>query len=211
MLDHRVSQLEDTVRKQTEIIDALRDAYESKADRVEVMKALSFKASEQTLTQARAELTKTSATLTEDLGKGLQRLDSELNAHAANTEAHNVYERLSALEDWDVTGMVEERCQVSEQRTEAERGRLENNEDRLSLAEVRLVDTNQTMKKFADILESYKRALTNHNTRSGVVRRTTTCLAIYTPPSRFSFSPFASQQAHTLLPAAPHCARGRQG
>mmetsp|Transcript_4996 Transcript_4996/g.7943 ORF Transcript_4996/g.7943 Transcript_4996/m.7943 type:complete len:543 (-) Transcript_4996:53-1681(-) len=166
MYDQRICQLEETVRKQNDIIDALRISYEAKADRVEILKDLSNKANKLEMENSKHEVLRTASTLREEMESAVDRMKAEHADALANLrdKYEQQMQRITLLEGKDFTlnvnanveKMLDARTKECEQRLGAAEAFQSQITNRVSMAEGRIMDNNQTAKRFAGILESLK-------------------------------------------------------
>jgi len=170
LYEQRISALEEQMRKQAEMMDALRGAYEGKADKVEVMREMSLKASAADITQARTEVLRSGATLRRDVEQAIEAINGTLSSglSIAKRTADTNCERLSQVEtqiktvnvNSNIEKFIDARIRELSERVGIAESFSDEVANRVGMSETRVLDNNKTMKRLATVLDDFKAKLT---------------------------------------------------
>jgi len=169
LYEQRLSSLEEQMRKQAEMMDALRGGYESKADKVEVMREMSLKASAADITQARTEVLRSGATLRRDVEQAIEAINSTLSSGltVAKRTADTNCERLSQVEtqlktvnvNSNIERFIDARIRELSERVGIAESFSDEVANRVGMSETRVLDNNKTIKRLAAVLDDHKTKL----------------------------------------------------
>jgi len=169
LYEQRLSALEEQMRKQAEMMDALRGAYEGKADKVEVMREMSLKASAADITQARTEVLRSGATLRRDVEQAIEAINATLSSglSVAKRTADTNCERLSHVEtqmktvnvNANIENFIDARLRELSERVGIAESFSDEVANRVGMSETRVLDNNKTIKRLALVLDEYKAKL----------------------------------------------------